>query len=176
MITIRKAVPDDAGAISAIWEVICAERKYTAVKQPFTPDQERDYLASLSPREAVFLAEIEVQVVGFQSLDRWAKYTDSFDHVATMGTFVRPEWRRRGIGRRLALLTFGFARTNGYEKIVVYVRGSNVGAQEFYRSLGFIPRGMLLRQVKIDGEYDDEIFMELFLGMVHLHPKIGLTL
>jgi Predicted acetyltransferase len=150
-------------AISAIWEVICAERKYTAVNRPFTPDQERDYLASLSPREAVFLAEIEGQVVGFQSLDRWAKYTDSFDHVGTMGTFVRPEWRRLGVGRRMALRTLDFARASGYEKIVVYVRGSNVGAQEFYRSLGFIPRGTLLRQLKIDGEYDDEVFMELFL-------------
>lgn len=160
---IRQATPDDAGAISAIWETICAERRYTAVSRPFTPAQEREYLASLSPREAIFLAEVDGQVIGFQSLDKWARFTDSFDHVGTMGTFVCPGWRRRGIGHRLALHTLAFARANGYEKIVVYVRGSNTDAQSFYRSLGFVPRGTLTRQVKIDGEYDDEVFMELFL-------------
>jgi hypothetical protein len=36
-ITIRRATTDDAEVISAIWEVICAERVYTAVNRPFTP-------------------------------------------------------------------------------------------------------------------------------------------
>jgi len=162
-VSIRRATPEDAGAISAIWEVICAERVYTAVNRPFTPRQERDYIASLSDREGIFVAEVGGRVVGFQSLDLWARYTDSFDHVGVMGTFLLPEWRRKGIGRLLARHTLDFARAHGYEKIVVYVRASNVGAQAFYRSLGFVPRGVLARQVKIDGQYDDEVFMELFL-------------
>jgi ribosomal protein S18 acetylase RimI-like enzyme len=162
-ITIRRATTDDAEAISAIWEVICAERVYTAVNRPFTPQQERDYIASLSDREGIFLAEVDGRIVGFMSLDLWAKYTDSFDHVGVMGTFVLPEWRREGIGRRLAEHTLDFACANGYEKIVIYVRANNAGAQTFYRSLGFIPKGILERQVKIDGQYDDEVFMERFL-------------
>ena len=163
-INIRRATPNDAGAISAIWEVICAERVYTAVSRPFTPQQERDYIASLSGREGVFLAEVDGRVVGFQSLDLWARYTDSFDHVGVMGTIILPAWRRLGLGRRLAEYTLDFARTNGYEKIVVYVRAGNAGAQAFYRSLGFVPKGVLARQVKIDGQYEDEVFLELFLS------------
>ena len=162
-VTIRRATPGDAEPISAVWEVVCAERVYTAVNRPFTPQQERDYIASLSDREGIFLAEVDDRVVGFQSLDLWAKYTDSFDHVGVMGTILLPEWRRRGIGRRLAEHTLDFARANGYEKIVIYVRAGNVGARAFYRSLGFVPRGVLARQVKIDGRYEDEVFMELLL-------------
>jgi len=41
---IRRATPDDAEALSAIWEIICAERVYTAVSQPFSPEQERAYI------------------------------------------------------------------------------------------------------------------------------------
>jgi len=162
-VTIRRATPDDAEAVSAIWEVVCAERVYTAVNCPFTPQQERDYIASLSDREGIFLAEVDGRIVGFQSLDLWAKYTDSFDHVGVVGTIILPQWRQRGIGRRLAAHTLDFARANGYEKIVIYVRAGNAGAQAFYRSLGFLPRGVLAGQVKIDGQYEDEIFMELFL-------------
>jgi ribosomal protein S18 acetylase RimI-like enzyme len=162
-VSIRRATPDDAEVISAVWEVVCAERVYTAINRPFTPQQEREYIASLSDREGVFLAEVEGRVVGFQSLDLWAKYTDSFDHVGVMGTIIRPEWRRKGIGRRLAEHTLDFARACGYEKIVIYVRAGNSVGQGFYRSLGFVPKGVLARQVKIDGRYEDEVFMELFL-------------
>jgi len=162
-ITIRRATPGDAEAISAIWEVVCAERSYTAVNRPFTPQQERDYIASLSGREGIFLAEVDGRVVGFQSLDLWVKYTDSFDHVGVLGTIILPEWRRKGVGRRLAEHILDFARANDYEKIVIYVRAGNSGAQAFYRGLGFVLKGVLARQVKIDGQYEDEVFMELFL-------------
>lgn len=162
-VQIRRAIPDDAEAISAIWRVICAERVYTAVNRPFTPEQERAYIASLSEREGIFVAEVEGRIIGFQSLDLWVKYTDSFDHVGTLGTFVLPEWRNRGIGHRLGEHTLAFARAHRYEKLVVYVRAGNQPAQAFYRSLGFVPCGRLTRQVKIDGRYEDEILMEMFL-------------
>ena len=161
--TIRRATDDDAEAISAVWEVVCAERVYTAVNRPFTPQQERDYIASLSDREGIFLAEVDGHTVGFQSLDLWARYTDAFDHVGVMGTIILPEWRRKGIGRYLAEHMLDFARANGYEKIIIYVRAGNMGAQVFYCSLGFVPKGVLARQVKIDGQYEDEVFMELSL-------------
>lgn len=162
-LNIRKATPEDAAAISAVWQVVCAERTYTAVNRPFTPEQERTYLDTLSEREGIFLAQVGETIAGFQSLDQWIKFTDSFDHVGTVGTIVRPEWRGRGIGRRLSLNTLDFARAHGYEKLVIYVRENNAGAQSFYHSLGFVPKGVLAQQVKIDGQYEDEVFMELFL-------------
>ncbi len=163
IVNVRRATPADAEVISVVWEVVCAERIYTAVNRAFTPQQERDYIGSLSDREGILLAEVDNRVVGFQSLDLWAKYTDSFDHVGVLGTIILPEWRRKGIGRRLVEHTLDFARTKSYEKIVIYVRAGNTQAQTFYRSLGFVPKGVLARQVKIDGQYEDEVFMELFL-------------
>jgi ribosomal protein S18 acetylase RimI-like enzyme len=160
---IRRATPSDAQALSAVWEIVCGERVYTAVNRPFTAQQERDYLASLSVREGIFVAEVDGRIAGFQSLDLRAKYTDSFDHVGVIGTIVLPQWRRKGIGRRLAQHTLAYARAHGYEKVVIYVRAGNTGAQAFYRSLGFVRRGVLERQVRIDGRYEDEVFMELFL-------------
>ena len=162
-LNVRRASPEDASSISAIWEIICAERVFTAVSQPFSPQQEREYILSLSEREGIFVAEADGNIVGFQSLDLWAKYSDSFDHVGVMGSFVLPNWRRKGIGELLANHTLDFARANHYEKIVIYVRAGNAGAQAFYRSLGFEQKGVLSRQVKIDGVYEDEVFMEMFL-------------
>ncbi len=162
-LTVRRATVQDAQAISTIWEIICAERTYTAVSRPFTPQQEREYIASLSEREGIFVSIVAGRVIGFQSLDLWAREVDSFDHVGLMGTFVLPEWRRQGVARRLAKHTLDFACAHGYEKIVIYVRAGNTNAQAFYDSLGFVAKGVLARHVKIDGQYEDEVSMELFL-------------
>ena len=160
---VRRLKVEDAEEISAIWRVICSERVYTAVNKPFTTEQEQKYITSLSKRECIFVADVEDQIVGFQSLDKWAVYSDSFDHVGVIGTFILPQWRKKNIGIKLAEYTFNFARNHYYEKIVIYVRATNSGAIEFYKKLGFVQKGVLSRQVKIENHYEDEIFMELFL-------------
>ena len=162
-ISIRKATVQDAEEISNIWTVICSERIYSAVNKPFTPQQERKYISSLSAREGIFVAEVEGQIIGFQSLDKWAEYSDSFDHVGVIGTFVLPEWRKKNIGYKLAQFTFNLAKEHDYEKFVIYVRAGNSGAIRFYENLGFVQKGVLSNQVKINGGYEDEIFMEMFL-------------
>ncbi len=160
-IAIRRAILEDAAGISAVWEAIVAEKIYSAVDRVFTPDEQREYLGALSPREARFVAEDGGRIVGFQTLDRWSNFMTSTLHVGQLGTFVLKDYRGTGIGPRLAAATFDFARAHAYEKLVVFVRGSNSGAQAFYESLGFRECGRLTRQVEIDGKYDDEVLMEL---------------
>jgi ribosomal protein S18 acetylase RimI-like enzyme len=162
-ILICRATGEDAPGISSIWQAVVAERDFSAVARAFTPEEERSYLESLNPREAVFAAAAEGQIVGFQTLDLWLRYMSSMDHVGQLGTFVRQEWRGRGIGRQLGQRTLAFARDNMYEKLVIFVRARNTSAQAFYKSLGFTECGRLVRQVKIANEYDDEILMEHFL-------------
>ncbi|MFX1497403.1 MAG: GNAT family N-acetyltransferase [Promethearchaeota archaeon] len=165
-IKIRKASENDAESISNIWKVICAEKVYSAVEKPFTPQQEREYLLSLSEREIVFIAEVEGKVVGFQTLDLWSRVLTSTSHVGTIGTFILPEYRRKDIGNSLANQTFEFARVKHYEKIVIYIRKRNKQAIQFYQNLGFIIKGDLERQIKIDNTYEDELFMEKFLKKI----------
>lgn len=162
-ISIRKATVQDAEEISNIWRIICSEKIFSAINKPFTPQQERKYISSLSDREGIFVAELKGQIIGFQSLDKWADFSDSFDHVGVIGTFVLPEWRKRKIGYKLAKYTFNFAQKHAYEKIVIYVRAGNSSALKFYKFLEFVQKGVLSNQVKINGEYEDEIFMEMFL-------------
>ena len=162
-VKIRKATPDDAESISHIWEVVCAERIHTAVSTPFTAKQESEYISSLSEKEGIFVAEFNNKIVGFLSLDLWSKAIDSFKHVCTIGTFLLPEWRGKGISYILANHTFDFAKANDYKKIIIYVRKGNERAIKFYQKLGFLVKGELEQQVLIDGVYENEVFMEKFL-------------
>jgi ribosomal protein S18 acetylase RimI-like enzyme len=163
-VQIRPASADDAERIAAVWSRIAAERIHSAVDEPFTAEQEREYLRSLSPREVLHVATAGgARIVGFQSLDLWARTIHSMRHVGQIGTFLLPEWRGRGLGRALFRRTEEFARGCGYTKFVIQVRASNLPAQLFYQRLGFAECGRLTRQVLIDGQEDDEILMELFL-------------
>ena len=163
-IIIRKATADDAQAILAVLEGIASERIYTAIDNPWSPEQQRRYLMSLSAREAVHVADTGKEgVIGYQTLDLWAPSIHSMAHVGQLGTFLRSEWRRQGIGEVLFRGTLDFARQRDFLKFVIQVRASNTAAQTFYERLGFRECGRLTRQVRIDRQEDDEIIMEYFL-------------
>ena len=160
---IRKASPRDAAAIVAVLQVVVSERVHSAIERVWTIDQEASYLESLSQREALHVAvDGKAGIVGLQSLDLWSPLLSSMAHVGQVGTFLLPEWRGQGIGRRLWEATLGFARDAGYVKLVIQVRGSNIAAQGFYHGLGFKECGRLARQVVMDGIDDDEVLMEFF--------------
>jgi ribosomal protein S18 acetylase RimI-like enzyme len=160
---IRRASEADAEGIIAILEGIASERIYIAINKPWSADQQRQYLHSLSAREAVHIAVDEREgIIGYQTLELWAPTLDSMAHVGQIGTFLRPAWRRRGIGEALFDHTAAFARERDYLKFVIQVRSANASAQRFYRRLGFRAGGRLTRQVRIDGQEEDEIIMEMF--------------
>ena len=161
---IRKATVADAEAIIAILQRIASERIYTAINTPWSADEQRQHLASLSAREAIHVAETrEKELIGYQTLELWAPTLDSMAHVGQIGTFLTPEWRRRGVGAALFHTSTDFARIQNYLKFVIQVRSSNVSAQAFYQRLGFRNCSRLTRQVRIGGQWDDEIIMEFFL-------------
>jgi ribosomal protein S18 acetylase RimI-like enzyme len=163
-LAIRRAVPTDASGIVAVLQAVASERVHSAIDRAWTVEEERDYIRSLSAREAIHVAvDGTARIVGIQILDRWSSLLPSMAHVGQVGTFVLPEWRTKGVGRELWVSTTAFARDAGYRKIVIQVRGSNTHAQAFYRRLGFTECGRLARQVVIDDVTDDEVLMELFL-------------
>lgn len=74
---------------------------------------------------------------------------------------LRPEYRGRGLGRRLAVQTIVAARQVGMERVELDVFASNEPAVALYRALGFITEGIKRRARKLEGQYDDNVFMAL---------------
>jgi L-amino acid N-acyltransferase YncA len=163
-VTVRPVRRDDLADAAGVAEVlngVISERRYTVLAGYWTPEEELAFLQGLGSRSELFVAEVAGRIVGFQSIEPFAAYTPAMDHVAILGTYVRAEFRERGIGLRLAEKMFEFARIQGYEKAVIYVLADNLGGLAYYCRLGFQERGVLKRQSKIDGVYHDEVFMEL---------------
>ena len=162
-IKIRPVTLDDAEGVLEVLNSVVRERKHSSFNRILTVEEERQFIASLGERSGFFVAELDGRIIGFQTIEPFATYTSAMNHVGIIGTFVHADFRGQGIGRQLAEASFKFAQEKGYEKAVIYVRTSNKAAQEFYQKLGFVPKGTLEKQVKVDGKYDDEVFMEVFL-------------
>ena len=111
----RAARPDDAAAIVGILNPIIEARLFTVFDTPLSVEAERDYI-SMFPERGVFqvaIRESDQQIVGFQSMEPFARYTRAFDHVGVLGTYVALESRRQGVATRLFDATVGEAIGKG---------------------------------------------------------------
>jgi L-amino acid N-acyltransferase YncA len=164
-ITIRDVTPDDAAGIVAILNPIIEARRFTALDRTVTEEFERGFISRF-PDRGVWKVAIDTgggAVLGFQVLEPFATYTQAFDHVGTVGTYVDLALRRRGVARALFPATFAAAAQKGYEKIFTFVRADNAAALHTYRRHGFAVVGTATRQARIDGRDVDEIMIERFL-------------
>jgi L-amino acid N-acyltransferase YncA len=167
MIHVRDADERDAEAIVSILNPIIAARVYTALDTQLSADQERIFIRNFPPR-GIFHVALDTdtdRVVGFQNVSPFGDYTQAFDHVGVLGTYVDLDRRRQGIATKLFHDTFEAARRKGYEKIFTYVRADNHAGLGTYLRQGFRVVGTAERHAKIDGQYIDEVIIEKLLAI-----------
>jgi dephospho-CoA kinase len=160
---IRRATLADCEGTAAVLNSVVREGGRTITGRAFTPAQERAFFRSLPPRAFLNIALLGSVVVGFQSVEPYATFTHTMDHVACLGTHVLAAVRGRGLGHALSAATWAKARAAGFNKLVIAVREDNPQAQAFYTGLGFQPCGRLTRQAFVDDKYVDELLYESFL-------------
>lgn len=164
-LVVRKAIPDDAKAVASVINSVILEGKYTALTNPFTVEEERTFIEGLCDRSALFVAEVDKMIVGIQVIepDALAHYTDSMQHVATIGTWIQANFRGHKIGRLLAEASFTFAEIKNYKKIAIQVIADNTRALRFYGNLGFEKIGVAKKHVKFEDRFCDVFYLEKFL-------------
>ena len=84
-------------------------------------------------------------------------------HIGELGMGVHKDYRRLGLGERLAKAVIEKAVENGLERIELEVFASNTAAINLYKKLGFTIEGVHKHGRKIDGKYDDVISMALLI-------------
>jgi ribosomal protein S18 acetylase RimI-like enzyme len=159
-IVIRRATVVDAPQVAAVLNAVIAEGRYTLFDKPFSNAEEEAFIASLGDRAALHVALADELIVGVQCVDRFASYADSVSHIAHIGTWLLPERRGQGIGKRLWAQSLAFARHCRYRKALISVLAHNDQALRFYRSLGFTDIGVAREHVQLNGTFYDEIFLE----------------
>jgi L-phenylalanine/L-methionine N-acetyltransferase len=169
-ISIRPAHPADARSFFELWQEVVAERRFVMSDRAHgsVGHYRRTFRSSWTSDNAELVATDGRQVVGYLSISREEHPVTR--HVASIGVFVAPSWRGRGVGTALMREAVRWARGVGVEKLALTVYPDNAAAIALYRRFGFAEEGRLTGHSKKAVGYRDEIVMGVWL----VPPPTGL--
>ena len=135
---IRRATPDDAETILELVRALAHYEKEPDAVQA-TAETFRAQLAADAPPFECVIAEIDARAAGFalyfHNYSTWRGKRGLY----VEDLFVLPEFRRRGIGRRLFQHLAAIARERNCARMEWAVLDWNQPAIDFYQSLGARP-------------------------------------
>jgi GNAT superfamily N-acetyltransferase len=140
---IRRATPEDAGAIAAI-HVSSSRAAYTGLLpeeslQAFTVERRRaTWHEILTARDAeVWIAEDGGRDVGWICVGKSRDPDAEAETAELRAMYIEPQSWRRGIGRALWGQAEAFLNSENYRRVTLWVFAENARALAFYRALGF---------------------------------------
>ncbi len=128
----RLATADDAPAIAAVIRDVVEGPNPVVFDRPWDSDEVLMWRRRLGNSGAIYVALEGGALIGFGSLD----YDTRVPDTATLGVWLRSEWRRRGIGRVLAEHLLAHAREQRFSRIVGSLPDNNEAALAFLSSIG----------------------------------------
>ncbi len=135
-ISLRLAKPDDVDAIAEI------------EKQSFSVPWSRELITEelLFPLSLNIVAVSSCKVVGY--VLSWLIPPE----VHILNIAISPEFRNKGIGKRIMEKLFQVAMERGASKFTLEVRSCNINAIIFYQRFGFVTKGIRRNYYQDTGE------------------------
>lgn len=140
---LRPATPDDAQAITDIYNVFVAGCTSTWQTEPEAVEKRRAWLSGRRPEHPVFVAELDGRVVGFGSL---SPYSDrgGFRETAEISLYLAESAQGRGLGTRLMNALLDSARDTGVLHLVLArISGDRTASLALHAKAGFTDCGRI---------------------------------
>lgn len=159
---IRPARPEDYeayGSLTVEADALHADLAPRYYRKTVPPSRSREYFESVlgSPRQAMFVAEIDGEVIGVVNLeareDPDIPVVVPMKWVQVMEIIVTQAHQRKGVGKALVRQAAQWAREKRCADLRLSVSEANTHAKDFYRALGFgIKHEVLAMPLEDDGE------------------------
>jgi RimJ/RimL family protein N-acetyltransferase len=142
---------------------IAEEKQFFATTETPPFDYVHEYVSDdIENSYPFFVAKHKGRIVGWSNI-RPRKH-DCLKHCGNFGIGVERQFRKTGVGARLAQVTIEQGRQSGIERLEVEVFGQNKQAIDFYQKLGFEIEGTKKKARKYKGAYDDILIMGLLFS------------
>lgn len=139
---------------------VARERRYLAQVEALPEQAVTDFLQKhLAGNAAIFVAIDGNRVVGWA--DILPDWPDAKSHCGTLGMGLLPDYRGRGLGRRLLRACLDKAWANGLVRIELEVRADNEPAIRLYEGAGFLRECVKKQALRFDGAFHDALQMSL---------------
>jgi RimJ/RimL family protein N-acetyltransferase len=162
-VRIRRATPDDAGALLRYLRQVGGETDNLSFGDEgpgLTEREEREYLTRVgeSDNSLAVVATVGDAIVASLTFDGGRR--PRLRHAGEFGISVAREYAGLGIGRALIEHMLEWAERGGViRKINLKVRADNTGAIKLYERMGWVHEGRTTRDTLIDGRFNDCLLM-----------------
>ncbi len=164
---IAKATKADAEAIIKYLNLVGGESDNLLFGQNgfhMDVESEEKFIENInsSEKSALFVGKINGKTVCVGSIQ--SPNRERISHQCDIAVSVKRDFWNIGIGTELMKTLINFAKnTKQIEIIHLGVRADNINAIKLYKKMGFSEIGLYKKFFKINGEYADEILMNLYL-------------
>ena len=155
--TARAATPDDAAAITRIYNEGIRDRIGTFETRERTPDEVRHWFNGRHP--IVVVESAGGEVVAFASTSAY-RPRECYAGIADFSVYVSRAERGRGAGRLAMTALIEAAQAAGLWKLVSRVFVENVASRALLGSVGFREVGIYEKHARLDGWWRDAVVVE----------------
>lgn len=139
---IRPATLADLEAITAIYNEAIATTTATFDTEPKTLEEQRTWFEKHGPRHPILVAELAGRVIGWASLTPWSDRC-AYSDTAETSSYVKAEYRGRGVGRQLKAALIEEAHRLGFHTLLARIAEGSDASLHINRSMGFVPVGLM---------------------------------
>jgi len=159
MLTIRRAILEDLGAITKIYNEAILKTVATFDTKPKTLEEQKIWFGNHGSKYPILVAEQDGLVVGWASLSRWSDRC-AYSDTAEISLYVKEEFRGKGIGTKLmeAIIREG-QKADLHTVIARIVEGTEVSIH-LHESVGFEHIGIMKEVGRKFGKLLDVYLMQ----------------
>ena len=162
-LVIRRAMPEDAGAIAEIYNHYVLGSTVTFDTEPKTAQDRMRWLAEHDDVYPVFVGEIEGEVVAWGALTRWAQ-RPAWRHTVEISVYVEQDSTGRGIGPAMTEALLSEATRIGHHSVIAQIVAENAVSLELAQRGGFEQVGLLREVGRKFDRWLDVVLVERILG------------
>lgn len=163
--TIRDAAESDLPAIIEIFNAAVATRMSTAVLDPVSVQERREWFHEHSPdRHPLWVLELDREVAGWLSFHPFITRC-AYRGTAEVSVYVQPEFMRQGVGRTLLNEAISRAPSLDLNVLVGLILGHNAPSRTLFHRAGFEEWGLLPRVARLDDVERDIVIVGRHLAM-----------
>ena len=164
MVKIRSARREDLDAITEIYNEAIIKTVATFDTEPKTYEEQKKWFDDHGSKNPILVAEQNGVIVGWASLSKWSDRC-AYSDTAEISLYVKEEYQKKGIGRRLIDAIVIEGEKAGLHTIIARITAGNESSLHLHRSVGFTHIGIMKEVGKKFGKQHD----------VHLMQKIYKT-
>jgi len=164
---VEKAKPEDAEKIIEFLKIVGSESDNLLFGKeglPVTVSQEIEIIEDInsSERNAMFAAKMDDEVVGICQINCFGR--NRISHRSEIALSVKKAYWGKGVGSKMMETLIGFAKNTAKAEILsLEVKSDNERAIALYQKFGFKKFGTYKKFFKINGNYYDADYMNLYL-------------